>query len=67
MKKKSGQNLLEYALILALIAVVGAAFVTKFDLKKIKNYVFNRPATVGTVNGVTATRINIEPMTGNAH
>lgn len=65
MKKKNAQNLLEYALILALIAVVGAAFVMKFDLKKIRNYVFNRPASTGTVNGVTGTRINIEPMTGN--
>lgn len=67
MKKKSGQNLLEYALILALIAVVGAVVVSKFDLKKIRNYVFNRPATTGTVNGVTGTRINIEPMTGKAN
>lgn len=63
MKKKNGQNLLEYALILALIAVVGAAFVTKFDLQKIRNYVLNRPASTGTVNGVTGTRINVEAMT----
>jgi len=64
MKMKS-QNLLEYALILALIAVVGGAVLSKFDLRVIKNYVFNRPASTSTVNGVTATRINIEPMTGN--
>ncbi len=63
MKKKNAQNLLEYALILALIAVAGAAFVMKFDLKKIRNYVLNRPASTGTVNGVTGTRINVEAMT----
>lgn len=55
--------MVEFALIIALIAVIGAAFVMKFDLKKIRNYVFNRPATVGTVNGVSGTRINIETMT----
>lgn len=65
--KRKAQNVIEFALIIALIAVIGAAFVMKFDLKSIRNYVFSRPATVGTVNGVTATRINIEPMTGNAH
>lgn len=63
MKKQNGQNLLEYALILALIAIAGVAFVTKFDLKKIRNYVLNRPATTGTVNGITGTRINVEAMT----
>lgn len=61
--KKKAQNVIEFALILALIAIAGAAFVMKFDLKKIRNYVFNRPATTGTVNGVTGTRINIEAMT----
>lgn len=61
--KKSAQNVLEFALILALIAVVGAAVVSKFDLNLIKNYVFNRPASTGTVNGVNGTRIKIEAMT----
>lgn len=65
--KKKAQNLIEFALIIALIAVVGAAFVMKFNLRTIRNYVFSRPAAVGTVNGVSATRINIESMTGNEH
>lgn len=56
--KKKAQNLLEYILIFALVAVAGAAFATKFDLKKIKNYVFNRPA-----DATDSTKITIEPMT----
>lgn len=57
MKKKS-QNLLEYILIFALIAVAGVAFVTKFDLKTLKNYVFMRPA-----DSNDSTKIKIEAMT----
>ncbi len=58
MKKKS-QNLLEYALILALIAVMGAMVFSKFDLKVVKNYVFNRPTDSTDPN-----KIKIEAMTG---
>lgn len=65
MKKIKSQNLIEYILIFALIAIAGYAFVSKFDLKTLRNYVFMRPASTSTVNGVTGTRINIEPMTGN--
>lgn len=58
MKKKS-QNLLEYALILALIAVIGGFAFSKFDLKAVKNYVFNRPADT-----TDSSKIKIEAMTG---
>lgn len=57
--KKTAQNLLEYALILALIAVVGAAAFAKFNFQAIKNYVFNRPA-----DSADHTKIKIEAMTG---
>lgn len=57
MKKKS-QNLLEYALILALIAVVGAAVFSKFNLRVVKNYVFDRPA-----DSTDPSKIKIEAMT----
>jgi len=56
--QKKAQNLIEYALILALVAVAGYYFVTNFDLTKIKNYVFNRPADT-----TDTTKIKIEPMT----
>lgn len=57
MKKKS-QNLLEYILIFAMLAVAGYAFVAKFDLKTLKNYVFMRPA-----DNADTTKIKIEAMT----
>jgi hypothetical protein len=56
--KKKGQNLIEYALILAMIAVIGALFVSKFDLRAIKNYVFMRPA-----DSTDPTKIKVEAMT----
>ncbi len=55
---KKGQNLLEYILIFAMLAIAGYAFVSKFDLKIIKNYVFMRPA-----DSADATKIKIEAMT----
>jgi len=55
---KKGQNLLEYILITALIAVIGALFVSKFDLRAIKNYVFMRPA-----DSTDSSKIKIEAMT----
>ena len=58
MKKIKSQNLLEYILIAALIAVAGAAFVSKFDLRTIKNYVFMRPA-----DSTDPSKIKIEAMT----
>lgn len=56
--KKLAQNLLEYALILALIAVIGATVFAKFNLKIIKNYVFDRP-----VDSSDNSKIKIEAMT----
>ena len=58
--KKDGQNLIEYILIFALIAMAGYFFVEKFDFQKIKNYVFNRP-TYKDTNGYE--KIKIESMT----
>lgn len=61
--KRNGQNLLEYVLIFAMVAIIGYAFVANFDMQTIRNYIFKRPASESTVNGVTSTRINIEAMT----
>lgn len=61
--KKNGQNLIEYLLIAALIAVASYGFVAKFNLQSLRNYVFMRPASTDTTNGVTGTRIKIEAMT----
>lgn len=56
---KKAQNLLEYVLIVAMVAVVfGYAFVGKMDFKKLKNYVFIRPASTSDPS-----KINIEAMT----
>lgn len=56
---KKAQNLLEYILIFAMVAtVIGYGFVSKFDFRAIKNYVFMRPA-----DSSDSTRIKIEPMT----
>lgn len=63
MKKFKSQNLLEYILIFAMIAIAGYVFAAKFDIKTLRNYVFNRPASTSTINGVTGTRIEIESMT----
>ena len=58
MKKKKAQNLMEYLLIAAMVAIAGYAFVTKFDFQNLKNYVFNRPA-----DSADNTKIRIEAMT----
>ncbi len=55
---KKAQNLLEYILIFAMIAIAAYGFVFKLDLKKIKNYVFMRPA-----DSMDSTKIKIEAMT----
>lgn len=56
--KLKAQNLIEYILIFAMVAIVSYGFVTKFDLRTIKNHVFDRPADT-----TDPSRINIEPMT----
>lgn len=58
MKKIKAQNMMEYLLIAAMVAIVGYGFVAKFDLQKLKNHVFMRP-TDSTDN----TKIKIEAMT----
>lgn len=59
MKQKSAQNLIEYILIAAMVAtILGYGFAAKIDLKKIKNYVFMRPADT-----TDSTKITIEAMT----
>lgn len=57
-KTKKGQSVIEYGLIFSLVAVACCTLVTKMDLKKIKNYVFMRPA-----DSADATKIKIEAMT----
>lgn len=56
--KKPAQNLLEYILIFAMVAVAAYGFVMKFDFRRIKNYVFMRPA-----DSTDNTKIRIEAMT----
>lgn len=52
---KKAQNLLEFILIVTLVAVAGGVFVSKFDFNKIKSQVFMRPAS--------SSGIRLEPMT----
>lgn len=62
-KNKKAQNVMEYLLIASMVALAGYYFTAKFDMTKLKNYVFNRPASTETINGVSGTRIKIESMT----
>jgi len=55
---KKAQNLVEYALIFSLVAIICLVFTSKMDLQSIKNYVFARPADADD-----STKINIEAMT----
>lgn len=52
---RKAQNLLEFILIVTLVAVAGGVFVSKFDFNKIKSQVFMRPAS--------SSGIRLEPMT----
>lgn len=56
--KLRGQNLIEYILIAAMLAIAGYAFVSNFDMKALKNYVFMRPA-----DPTDNAKIKIEAMT----
>ncbi|MDD3435556.1 MAG: hypothetical protein PHC64_00230 [Candidatus Gastranaerophilales bacterium] len=58
MKKLKSQNLLEYVLIAAMIAIAGYFFMSKFDFNTIKHYVFTRP-----IDSSDSTKIKIEAMT----
>lgn len=69
---RKAQNLLEYILIAAMLAIAGYAFVSNFDMKALKNYVFMRPEQEDTIhlkdeNGndkeVKLNLIKIEAMT----
>jgi len=70
---KKAQNIVEYALILAFVALICLMFTSKMDLKSIKNYVFMRPAASGqvidpltdpgVVDDSASKQINIEAMT----
>lgn len=55
---KKAQNLMEYILIFMLVVLVCAIVATKFDLTRIRNYVFVRPADSGNKSQIT-----IEAMT----
>lgn len=56
---KKAQNLIEYILIAAMVAVIlGYGFVGKMDFNKLKNYVFIRPT-----DSTDSSKINIEAMT----
>lgn len=55
---KKAQNLIEYILIFALVAIAFGAFAVKMNLKMIKNYVFMRPA-----ESAGSSRLKIEAMT----
>ena len=55
---KKGQNLLEYLLIFAIVAVAAFYFAGNMDLNAIKNYIFVRPPSADNPS-----QIKIEPMT----
>lgn len=56
---KKAQNLLEYILIFAIVAIAAYMFASNMDLQAIKNYVFVRPTDTANPS-----HIKIEPMTG---
>lgn len=58
MKKRLAQNIVEYLLIAAMVAMAGYIFASKFDFRTLKNYVFMRPA-----DSSDSTKIKIEAMT----
>lgn len=55
---KKGQNLLEYILIFAMVAIAAYAFSSHFNLNILKSYVFMRPA-----DSTDSSKITIESMT----
>ena len=52
---KKAQNVVEYLLIFMLVTIMGYMFFSKTDIKKLRNYMFNRPST--------GSEITIEAMT----
>lgn len=58
MNVKKGQNLIEYILIFAVVALLAYAFISRIDLRTIRNYVFVR-----SPSATNPSQIEIEPMT----
>lgn len=56
--KKEAQTLVEYALILTLVALMAYNFVQGFDFQAIKRYVFMRP-----IDSADSSKLKIEAMT----
>lgn len=55
---RSAQNLLEYMLIFALVAIIGYFVAANVNLQSLKNYVFMRPS-----DSDNPSHIKIEAMT----
>ena len=56
--RRRAQNVVEYALIFAIVAVAALMLSNRIDLKKVRDYVFVRPSSQ-----TNPSHIRIEPMT----
>lgn len=56
--KKKGQNLVEYLLIAAIVAIACVTILMKVNMKSLRNYVFMQPA-----DSTDSTQIKIKAMT----
>lgn len=55
--KTKAQNLVEYILIFGMIALASYAFVSHFDLAKLRNMIFRPGSTTSTTSGRTTMSI----------